>query len=190
MNTFWTFSHSQQVWFFPIPHSCWEWDRIFNQLRVWNYQGISERGCCCGESESGTNKSELHQFKLKTCPLYAMLHLSVFCVFDPCRSAASLLFKYLLKPPLCLPCHLFLPSLMEFWGWAILTWPLMALLQCLIKLCLSTSSKKKFFQSTTAGVFTDFLCTLSYKVKSLWQGKHDSQDGQNCSKRLPGQFFK
>lgn len=60
-----------------------------------------------------------------------------------CRWVVFLWFRFLPKPPLCLPCPSSLPSLMESWGWDIPTLPSMASPLCLTASCLSTCSRRR-----------------------------------------------
>lgn len=81
--------------------------------------------------------------------------LWLFFPLLPCRLGAFRSSKCLLRPPLCRPCPLSLPSSTESWGWATQTWQSTASRQCLTASCLSMFSKKKCSRFITAGGLSD-----------------------------------
>lgn len=81
--------------------------------------------------------------------------LWLFFPLLPWRLGAFRSSKSLPRPPLCRPCPLSLPSLMESWGWATQTWRLTASHRCLTASCPSMFSKKKCSRFITAGGVND-----------------------------------
>lgn len=97
---------------------------------------------------------------------------TLFWLFFPLlrwRLGAFRLSKCLLRPPLCRPCPLSLPSSTESWGWATQTWQSTGSRRCLTASCLSMFSKKKCSQFITAGGINklDVGCFRKEK-QTLW----------------------